>query len=173
MIPTTYTVSLNNAKKELDSIKIHKDSRVVTRWYDKTTGETRNNSNHQLSTTKTFVKDLITARTADKSSKKWEDAFFNNYHQDTGKYGAGHARKFKDSDDVWLEINIFEPFDYIKDAAKLDAKIQRSIKDTSVQTDVVFEATTNKVSVLPGKANLVMVGKGAKNIHITKQRRAA
>ena len=173
MFPTTHNVSLNEAKKTLASIKIHKDSRVVTRWYDKTTGETRNNSNHQLGTTKTFVKDLITARTAAKGSKEWEAVFFNNYHQDTGKYGAGHARKFKDSDDVWLEINIFEPFDYIKDAAKLDAEIQKSIKDTSVQTDVVFEATSNKVSVLPGKANLVMVGKGAKNIHITKQRRVA
>jgi hypothetical protein len=173
MTPTTHNVSLPEAQKLLTGIKVHKDSRIVTRWYDNITGETRNNSNHQLGTTKTFVKDLIKARTLTKGSKEWDAVFFNNYHQDTGKYGAGHARKFKDSDDVWLEINIFEPFDYIKDAANLDAKIQKSIKDTSVQTDVVFEATTNKVSVLPGQANLVMVGKGAKNIHITKQRRAA
>ena len=173
MIPTTLNVSLNEAKSTLAGIKVHKDSRIVTRWYDKNTGETRNNSNHQLGTTKTFVKDLIKARTLTKGTKEWEAVFFNNYHKDTGKYGAGHARKFKDTDDVWLEINIYEPFDFMRAAAEKDAEIQASIKDTSVQTDVVFEGSDNKVAVLPGKSNLVMVGKGAKNIHITKQRRVA
>jgi hypothetical protein len=173
MTPTTHNVSLPEAQKLLTGIKVHKDSRIVTRWYDKTTGETRNNSNHQMGTTKNFVRDLIKARTLPKGSKEWEAVFFNNYHSDKDQYGAGHARKFKDSDNVWLEINIFEPFDYMKAAAKLDSEIQNSIKDTSMQTDVVFEATTNKVAVLPGKSNLVMVGRGAKNIHITKQRRAA
>ena len=173
MSPTTHNFSLKEATQLLASMKLHKDSRIVTRWYDKITGETRNNSNHQLKTTKNYVKDLITARTAPKGTPKWESAFFNNYHSDTGKHGAGAPRKFKDSDDVWLEINVYEPSDYMKAAAEKDAEIQALIKDTSVKVDVVFEGTENKVTVLPGKANLVMVGRGARNIHIVKQRKTA
>ena len=61
----------------------------------------------------------------------------------------------------------------MKAAAEKDAEIQALIKDTSVKVDVVFEGTENKVTVLPGKANLVMVGRGARNIHIVKQRKTA
>lgn len=168
MTPIKYTVSLNDARSLLASVRVHKDSRIVTRWYDRKSNETRNHSNHQLGTTKTFVRDLIRARALPKGSPEWVSVFFNNYHVGTGKYGAGHARKFKDTDDIWLEITVFQPFDYMQAAAELDSEIAGSIKGSVTQTDVVLEGVAGTVTAI-GTPNLVMVGAGAKNVHIKKR----